>query len=128
MLNDNLANALSNVLNNEKIGRTEAVIKASKLIKKVLQIMQENKYIGGIKEITSTRGNTFEVSLIGAINKCGVIKPRHAVSYKNFVKFEERYLPAKEFGMLIVSTSQGIMTHNDAREKKIGGRLLAYCY
>lgn len=128
MLNDNLANVLSHIFNNEKIGKTECVVKSSKLIKKVLQIMQENTYIGDAKENTTIRGSTLNVSMIGAINKCGVIKPRHAVGYKEFVKFEKRYLPAKEFGILIVSTSKGVMTHAQAREKKLGGKLLAYCY
>ncbi len=123
-----MANVLSHIFNNEKIGKTECIVKSSKLIKKVLQLMQENSYIGGFKENTSIRGSTLDVSMIGAINKCGVIKPRHAVSYREFVKFEKRYLPAKDFGILIVSTPKGVMTHSQAREKKLGGKLLAYCY
>jgi small subunit ribosomal protein S8 len=128
MLNDNLANVLSHVLNCEKTGKTECKVKSSLLIKKVLQIMQENTYIGGFSETVTTRGSVLNLSLIGAINKCGVIKPRHAVGYREFVKFEKRYLPAKEFGILIVSTPKGIMIHSQAREKKIGGKLLAFCY
>jgi len=46
----------------------------------------------------------------------------------NYEKFEKRYLPAKDFGMIIVSTNQGIMTHIEAKEKGLGGRLLAYVY
>jgi len=128
MLNDNLANVLSHVFNCEKTGKTECKVKSSSLIKKVLQLMQENAYIGGFSETVTTRGSVLNLSLIGAINKCGVIKPRHAVGYKEFVKFEKRYLPAKEFGVLIVSTPKGVMTHSQAREKKIGGKLLAFCY
>jgi small subunit ribosomal protein S8 len=128
MLNDNLANVLSHVLNCEKTGKTECKVKSSLLIKKVLQIMQENTYIGGFSETVTTRGSVLNLSLIGAINKCGVIKPRHAVGYREFVKFEKRYLPAKEFGILIVSTPKGIMIHSQARENKIGGKLLAFCY
>ena len=128
MLHDQLSNALSNIMNHEKIGKSSCTVKSSKVIKKVLEIMQENKYLGSYEEKETTRGNDLNVNLIGSINKCGVIKPRHAVSYKNFVKFETRYLPAKDFGILIVSTSKGIMTQIQANEKKIGGKLLAYCY
>ena len=32
------------------------------------------------------------------------------------------------FGIILVSTPQGIMTHDQAKEKKTGGKLLAYCY
>lgn len=45
-----------------------------------------------------------------------------------FEKFEKRYLPAKNMGIIMVSTSQGITTHRMAKEKKSGGRLIAYCY
>ena len=46
----------------------------------------------------------------------------------DFEKFERRYLPAKDMGILIVSTPAGIMTHVEAKKKGLGGRLLAYCY
>jgi len=45
-----------------------------------------------------------------------------------YEKWEKRFLPAFDFGLLIVSTSQGVMTHKEAREKGIGGRLIAYVY
>ncbi|MDZ4226799.1 MAG: 30S ribosomal protein S8, partial [Candidatus Pacearchaeota archaeon] len=60
--------------------------------------------------------------------KCGVVKPRFPVKLDEFEKFEKRYLPAKNFGIIIVSTSNGIMTHIEAKEKKLGGRLIAYIY
>ena len=47
MLNDPLAAALSKIMNAEKIGRKEVEIKpASKIIKKVLELMNDNRYIG----------------------------------------------------------------------------------
>ncbi|MGD0511047.1 MAG: 30S ribosomal protein S8, partial [Candidatus Micrarchaeaceae archaeon] len=39
-----------------------------------------------------------------------------------------RYIPSKDFGILILTTPKGIMTNKEARENKIGGRLLAYVY
>jgi small subunit ribosomal protein S8 len=39
-----------------------------------------------------------------------------------------RYLPAKEFGILIMTTPKGVMTHKQAKEENIGGILLAYVY
>ena len=129
MLNDTLANVMSLVLNNEAIGRQECLIKpVSKVIKELLKVMKENGYIGDFKEIEDNRGNYIKLTLAGSINKCGVIKPRYNVKRADFEKFERRYLPAKDFGILFVSTSRGIMTHYDAKSKKIGGRLLAYCY
>lgn len=128
-LNDPLANALSLILNSEDIGRKECIIKPiSKLTKQVLQIMQDNMYIGEAKEISDGRGNYLKVNLIGTVNKCGAIKPRYNVKNDNFEKYEKRYLPAKGIGVLIISTQLGILTHIEAKKKNIGGRLLAYCY
>jgi len=31
-------------------------------------------------------------------------------------------------GLLIISTPKGVMTHEEAKKQKIGGRLIAYVY
>jgi small subunit ribosomal protein S8 len=129
MLNDPLANAMSLILNDELVGRSESLIKpASKLIREVLDVMKKNGYLGDYTDVENSRGNYLKLALIGGINKCGVIKPRYNVKFKDFEKFEKRYLPSKNVGILIVSTQKGIITHNEAKSKKTGGRLLAYCY
>ena len=129
MLNDPLADVMSLILNNELIGRSECLIKpVSKTIKEILKVMKENEYAGDFKEVEDSRGNYIYLSLLGNINKCGVIKPRYSVKKNDFEKFERRFLPAKNVGILIVSTPKGIVTHYDAKAKKTGGRLIAYCY
>ena len=129
MLSDPLANVMSLILNNELTGKSECLIKpVSKVIKEVLRVMKENEYIGNFTEIEDSRGNYINLTLIGNINKCGVIKPRYMVKSNEFEKFERRYLPAKDLGLLFVSTPKGIVTHYQAKAKKTGGRLLAYCY
>jgi len=45
-----------------------------------------------------------------------------------FEKFEKRFLPARGFGILIISTTSGVITHEEAREKNIGGKLIGYIY
>ena len=128
-LNDPLANALSLILNGEKSVKKEVIIHpSSKIIRKVLDIMKENMFIGDIEELSKSKGGILKVNLISSINKCNVIKPRYAVTKEDYEKFEKRYLPAKDFGLIIVSTNSGIMTHIEAKKKGIGGRFLAYCY
>jgi len=129
MLNDPLANVLSYVNNHEKLGRKEIVAENnSKIIRRVLTILNENNYLGEFKEIEDGKGKLLQISLLGNINKIGVIKPRFNVKKADYEKFEKRYLPAKDFGIIIISTSQGMMTHNEAKEKGLGGRLICYCY
>ena len=128
-MNDPLANAFSKIMNTERLGRSECTIApVSKIIKTLLKILNENQLIGKFNEIDSARGGSIVVNLLGRINGCGVIKPRYAIKKDDYEKFEKRYLPGKGFGVLIVSTSQGIMTNDEAKEKNLGGRLLAYCY
>ena len=128
-LNDTLANVLSSILTDEQAGRNESRVKpSSKIIMRVLDVMKKNRYIGDFEEIKDGNGNMIKLNLLGNINKCGVIKPRHSVKKDEFEKFEERYLLARGMGILIVSTPAGIITHNEAKEKNIGGKLLAYCY
>ncbi|MGZ7043480.1 MAG: 30S ribosomal protein S8 [Methanobacterium sp.] len=126
---DPLANALTNMRNNEMQGNKRCnIAPASKMIGRVLRTMQKEGYIGEFEFVDDNKAGQFIVELEGNINKCGVIKPRHAVKKDEFEKFEMRYLPSKNFGIMILTTPQGIMTHNEAKDKEIGGRLLAYIY
>lgn len=129
MLNDPLASALSKIMNAERRGRQEVEIKpSSKILKNILKIMNEKGYIGDFEEIENGRGNIIKINLIGKINGCNAIKPRYPVGKDEFEKYEKRYLPAKGFGVMFVSTPFGIIIHTDAKEKNTGGVLLGYCY
>ena len=128
-LNDTLSNALSHIKNCEKAAKNKCIVKnSSKLIKGVFDILKERKYIRSYKEVKTPKGNYLEVELSGTINNCGAIKPRFSVTISEFEKFERRYLPAKDFGIVILSTTQGLITFEEAKEKDIGGRLMAFCY
>ena len=128
-LNDPLSNVMSHILNYEKIGRLECVVKpASKMILSVLKIMNDHRYIGEFKKVDDGKSGFVRINLIAAINKCGVIKPRFSFKKDGLDKYEKRYLPSKDFGIIIVSTPKGIMTHLDAKTKNIGGKLIAYVY
>ncbi len=129
MLLDPLADALSILKNAESIGKQECTISpASKLIGSVLKVMKDKGYIGDFEFIDDGKSGLFKVQLKGKINKCGVIRPRHAVKNIEFEKWEKRFLPARGFGSIILTTPDGVMTHYEARESGLGGQLLAYVY
>ena len=126
---DILANALSNIMNAEATGKKECLAGvSSKTLKRVLVIMKDNHYIGDFQEINDEKGGKVLINLIGKINKTGVIKPRFAVQLSEYEKYETRFLPAQNFGLMVVSTSQGLMTHREAKEKKLGGKLISFVY
>ena len=129
MLNDPLANVLSYISNHEKLGRKEIVVGNNSIfIRQILTILNENNYVGEHKTIEDGKGSMLSINLLGTVNGIGVIKPRFNVKKTDYEKFEKRFLPAKDFGIIIVSTSQGLMTHIQAKEKNLGGKLICYCY
>lgn len=128
MQNDPLADALSDINNSERSGKLECTVPASKLVGRVLEVMQDHGYIGGFEFIDNGRSGRFDVKLVGHVNDCGVIKPRQSVKQTDLEQWESRYLPAQDFGTLILTTTEGVISHFDAREQGIGGRLLAYVY
>jgi len=129
MQNDPLADALSKIKNSERAGKMVVEIKpASKLIARVLEIMHEEGYVDSVEYVDDARGGKFIVRLKGKINDCGAIKPRFSVRIREMDKWERRYLPARDFGILILTTPQGVMTHREAKKRHVGGRLLAYVY
>ena len=129
MQHDPLNDAMSAIKNAETAGKGDCVIKpSSKLIGRVLKVMQDGDYISQFEYIEDGRAGMFRVALNGNINSCGVIKPRFAVKKAELEKFEARYLPAQDFGMLILTTTKGVITHTQAKEIGVGGRLLAFVY
>lgn len=129
MKQDPLSDALSKINNAEESGKLECDVEpASKLIGRVLRVMQENGYLERFEYIEDGRGGTYNVVLKGNINKCKVIKPRWSVSNADIEDYESRYLPAQGFGHLILTTNKGVMSHSKAKDKGVGGKLLAYVY
>jgi len=124
-----VADAMSTLKNASDTGKTVCTIQpTSRLIGEMLRIMQESKYICGYEYIEDGRGGRFNVNLAGKINKCGVISPRFSVQTDEMEYWETMYLPSKTMGILIISTSKGVLNHRQAREYGVGGELLGYVY
>ena len=124
MSQDIVADSLNQIMNAKKANKNLVVLKhQSKLLFSVLAIAKLKGYIKSYK----AEGREVKVE-IGQINGCQAIKPRFIISVSDIEKYVKRYLPAKDLGILILSTSQGLMTHQTAEDKKLGGSLIAYIY
>ncbi len=129
MKSDPLNDVINTIKMASKIGRNEVSISpASIVIGRVLKVMQDYNYIKSFEVVDEERGGKFKVILSDTINNCGVIKPRLSVKKSNIEKYESRYLPAQDFGIIILTTTKGIMSHLEARKFGIGGKLMAYVY
>lgn len=123
-----MADALNIIKVYRRAGKDGCQIPASKLIGAVLKIMQRENYIKEFEFVDDGKSGYFIVRGIGPINNCGVINPRFAVKFKNMSDFEQQYLPSPDFGIIIISAPEGVMTNREAKEKKIGGRAIAYVW
>ncbi len=128
MRHDLLSDVLHVLNNAEKIGRRTVIVPASSLVKEVLIVIQKAGYIGEFEFQDDGKSGHFRIELIRRVNKSRTIRPRFSVKKGEFEKWENRYLPAKGFGILVVSTPKGVMTHKVAEEIGTGGKLLAYVY
>ena len=129
MQHDPLNDALITIKNAELSGKGECTVKpASKLIGRVLNIMREYGYISDFEFLDDGKSGQFLVRLNGNLNNCGVIKPRFSVKKDEIERFERRYLPAKNFGILIMTTTKGVVSNTQAKDIGIGGKVLAYVY
>jgi small subunit ribosomal protein S8 len=127
--NDPLASALSGLDNAESVGHLEQRIQpASNEIGSVLEVFYDRGYVDGFQFVEDGKAGRFEVELKGAINECGAVKPRYSAGADGFEKWEKRFLPARDYGTLVVTTSHGIMSHYEAREAGVGGQVIAYVY
>lgn len=127
-LNDSIADSLSRIDNAVKALYKTVELRRSNFLISILTVLKDNGYIGEFEEIKDGKQGLVRISLLGTINKCSVVKPRYSVKVEDLEPFERRFLPAKDFGVLIISTSKGMMTQKQAKEQNIGGQIVAYCY
>ena len=117
-----LANLFVTIYNNEMRRKRECIIApTSKLAHEVLNTMKKHGFIDDFEYIDDGRGGKFKVMLNAQVNKCSVMKD-------GYVDWERNYLPSYTRGILIVSTSKGVMSHHEAQEEGLGGVLIGYVY
>ena len=124
-----LSNLFTTIFNNESRRKRECiVVPASKFSREVLRVMQKHRYIGEFEQIDDGRAGKFRIQLLAKINKCGIITPRFSVKKDAYFGWERQFLPAYSMGILLVSTSKGIMSHHEAVSEGMGGVLVGYVY
>ncbi|KAK8546206.1 hypothetical protein V6N12_027002 [Hibiscus sabdariffa] len=124
-----LNDALKSMYNAEKRGKRQVMIRpSSKVIIKFLMVMQKHGYIGEFEYVDDHRSGKIVVELNGRLNKCGVISPRFDIGVKEIEGWTARLLPSRQFGYIVLTTSAGIMDHEEARRKNVGGKVLGFFY
>lgn len=124
-----LADGLKTISNAERSGKREVIIRpSSRIIIKFLKIMQENGYIQEFSRIEDHRSGKLIIKLNGRLNKCRAISPRYNVKTTNLEAWIANLLPSRQFGIIVLTTSLGILDHKEALRKKTGGKILGFFY
>jgi small subunit ribosomal protein S8 len=124
-----LSNMFTTLYNNESRRKKECIVfPASRFASDILRVIQRHRFIGEFEQIDDGRVGKFRIQLLAKINKCGIITPRYSVNKDGYLGWERQYLPAYSMGILLVSTSKGVMSHHEARVEGIGGVLVGYVF
>lgn len=85
-------------------------------------------YIGEFEIVDNHRSGKIVLNLLGRINKCGVISPRFDITLDRIEQVTSDLLPSRQFGHVVLTTSYGIMDHEEARHKHTGGKILGFFF
>jgi small subunit ribosomal protein S8 len=126
-INDPLGDMLTRMRNSLMRGRSKVVTPASKLRKRVLDVLQEEGYIRGYAEVEHADGKKeFEIELkyfegepvISEISRVSTPGRRVYSSVKDLPRVRNG------LGISILSTPKGVMSDHTAREHNVGGEIL----
>ena len=124
MSQDIISDGLNQIMNAKVAGQINVTLRNhSKFLQNILAI---GKLKGYISEYSVTPKGLFVE--FKTLHKCKAVNPRYVVKVKDIDKYMRRYLPARGMGILVISTSNGLITHQTAIDKKIGGSIIAYFY
>jgi small subunit ribosomal protein S8 len=129
---DRISNMLSTIKNCSMSGRDFVEVYYSKECESIAKVLEEKGFLEGIKVFKKEKSSA-KMLHIGLVKEDGKAK---VTEVKRISKPGRRiYKGAKELrgvlqglGVLVVSTSRGIMSGTEARKKKLGGEVLCEVY
>ena len=129
---DPIADYLTRIRNAQVAGHRMLVIPGSKVKRRITEILYDQGFILKYKFEEDGKSGLINIALkYDPLTKQPVIKKMGRISKPGL----RMYAPADKlpriingYGIAIVSTSHGIMTDKEAREKNVGGELMCYVY
>ena len=106
------------------------LVPASKLKLEILRVLKEEGYISDFEKIEDEKQGMISITL-KYVNKTSVIKGLKRISkpgLKVYAKRNELPKVLNGLGVAIVSTSGGVMSDREARQKNLGGEVLAFVW
>ncbi|KAJ4888929.1 40S ribosomal protein S15a-5 [Raphanus sativus] len=124
-----LNDALRTIVNAEKRGKASVELKpVSTVMSSFLRIMKEKGYIKNYQVHDPHRVGRITVDLQGRVNDCKALTYRQDVKAKEIEHYTERTLPTRQWGYVVVTTPDGILDHEEAIKRNVGGQVLGFFY
>lgn len=123
---DQIADMLVRIRNAQQAGKPEVLMQASKLKLAVAQVLYKNNYLGEAIFCSEGNKNFLKIKLRYENGK-PLIKGVEQVSHQGqriYAGKKDIPVVRNGYGMTIVSTSRGVMTDKEAREKGVGGEII----
>ena len=133
-MTDPIADYLTRLRNAIKAQHRVVEIPSSKLKKEITKILFDQGYILNYEFVESQDSpiGTIKIALkYDSVDKVNAIKCLTRVSrpgLRQYTGYKDMPRVLNGLGIAILSTSQGVMTNKEAKEKKIGGEVLCYVY
>jgi len=124
---DLLADVLTRIRNGQKANHAFVIAPSSKLVKNVLSVMLEEGYIGAFEEFVERPGvNMLKIDLKyyrgnSVIEELSKVSKSGRRVYSGIDKLQKMY---GGLGVVIVSTSKGVMSDAEARKIGLGGEVI----
>ena len=123
---DQIADFITRIRNAVMVGKTEILVPTSKLKKNVAEILVKNGYLASSDVIEGTPRGMLHVVINepGAIAKISEISKVSKPGRRVYSAAVDLPTIKSGRGMIIVSTSKGLMTGKDAKKNHLGGEIL----
>ena len=131
MVNDSIADMLTRIRNAQTANHETVTLETSKMKKSIAQILLDEGYISAFEEADNGKNKNLVISLKYANKNQKVITGLKRISKPGrriYASCEELPKVLGGLGIVIVSTSKGVMTDREARKLGIGGEVLAYVW
>ncbi|KAK7358435.1 hypothetical protein VNO77_00368 [Canavalia gladiata] len=122
-----LNDALRSMVNAERRGKATVELKPiSTVISSFLRIMKHHGYIKDFKVYDPHRVGRITVDLQGRIKDCKALTYRQDLKAKDIELYRLRTLPTHQWGYVVITTPDGVLDHEEAIKRNVGGQVLGY--
>ncbi|MBQ2643725.1 MAG: 30S ribosomal protein S8 [Candidatus Saccharibacteria bacterium] len=123
---DQIADLITRIRNAVMVGKNEILVPTSKLKVQVIEVLAKNGYITGFEVIEGKPRGVLKVTINepGMIAKINEISKVSKPGRRVYSAAEDLPVVKSGRGMVIVSTSKGLMTGREAKKNHLGGEIL----